>query len=99
MSTANNLLQTAQTRLQAFNLSNVAVDLAEAIGVTAGIIGGAYIVYKAPQQSYGAFIDIIIGVVLLMLFPNTGVLNGIGVGFLGYGLYQLIKLATNGAIV
>lgn len=82
-----------------FNYSGLTSDLSEAIGVTAGIIGGAYLVYKMPSQSQGAFVDLILGVIIMLIFPNFGVINGIGVGLVGYGLYQLIKLASNGAIV
>jgi hypothetical protein len=91
----SSILQTVQRG----NFSGLSTDLSEAIGVTAGIVGGAYIVYKAPAQSTGAFIDLILGVIIMLIFPNPGVANGLGVGLLGYGLYQLIKLASNGAIV
>lgn len=90
--------QVLQTVRQ-YNFSGLSTDLSEAIGVTAGIIGGAYLVYKMPSQSTGAFVDLIAGVIIMLLFPNFGVVNGIGVGLVGYGLYQLIKLASNGAIV
>lgn len=90
--------QVLQTVRQ-YNFSGLSTDLSEAIGVTAGIIGGAYLVYKMPSQSSGAFVDLIIGVIIMLLFPNFGLINGIGVGLIGYGLYQLIKLASNGAIV
>jgi len=90
--------QVLQTVRQ-FNYSGLTTDLSEAIGVTAGITAGAYIVYKSPSQSTGAFIDLIVGVILMLLFPNFGVINGVAIGLVGYGLYQLIKLASNGAIV
>ena len=95
MSSNGGLLQTVRQ----YNYSGLTTDLSEAIGVTAGIIGGAYLTYKMPSQSSGAFVSIIVGVVLMLLFPNFGVVNGVGVGLTGYGLYQLIKLASNGAIV
>jgi hypothetical protein len=91
----SNVLQT----LRKGNFSGLSTDLSEAIGTTAGIIAGAYLVYKMPSQSSGAFVDLILGVVLMLMFPNAGVLNGVGIGLIGYGLYQLIKLASNGAIV
>jgi hypothetical protein len=90
--------QVLQT-VQRFNYSGLTSDLSEAIGVTAGIVAGAYLVYKMPSQSQGAFVDLILGVIIMLIFPNFGVINGIGVGLVGYGLYQLIKLASNGAIV
>jgi len=90
--------QVLQT-IQRGNFSGLTTDLSEAIGVTAGIVGGAYLVYKMPSQSTGAFVDLILGVVIMLIFPNFGVLNGLGIGLVGYGLYQLIKLASNGAII
>ncbi len=90
--------QVLQT-VRGFNYSGLTTDLSEAIGVTAGIVAGAYLVYKMPSQSTGAFVDLIIGTIIMLIFPNFGVINGIGVGLIGYGLYQLIKLASNGAIV
>jgi len=90
--------QVLQT-IQRGNFSGLTTDLSEAIGVTAGIVGGAYLVYKMPSQSTGAFVDLILGVVIMLMFPNFGVLNGLGIGLVGYGLYQLIKLASNGAII
>ncbi len=90
--------QVLQT-IQRGNFSGLTTDLSEAIGVTAGIVGGAYLVYKMPSQSTGAFVDLILGVIIMLIFPNFGVLNGLGIGLVGYGLYQLIKLASNGAIV
>jgi hypothetical protein len=90
--------QVLQT-IRGYNYSGLTSDLSEAIGVTAGIVAGAYLVYKMPSQSTGAFVDLIVGVIIMLIFPNFGVINGIGVGLTGYGLYQLIKLASNGAIV
>jgi len=90
--------QVLQT-IQRGNFLGLTTDLSEAIGVTAGIVGGAYLVYKMPSQSTGAFVDLILGVVIMLMFPNFGVLNGLGIGLVGYGLYQLIKLASNGAII
>lgn len=90
--------QVLQT-IRNFNYSGLSTDLSEAIGVTAGIIAGAYIVYKSPSQSTGAFIGLIIGAIIMLLFPDFGILNGVGIGLLGYSLYQLIKIASNGAIV
>jgi len=90
--------QVLQT-LQRGNFSGLTTDLSEIIGVTAGIVGGAYLVNKMPSQSSGAFVDLILGVIIMLIFPNPGVINGLGVGLAGYGLYQLIKLASNGAIV
>jgi len=90
--------QVLQT-IQRGNFSGLTTDLSEAIGVTAGIVGGAYLVYKMPSQSTGAFVDLILGVIIMLIFPNFGVLNGLGIGLVGYGLYQLIKLASNGAII
>jgi len=82
-----------------FNISGLSGDLSELIGVTVGVIGGAYITYKAPSQSSGALISLVVGVIIFVLFPNMGLINGIGIGLAGYGLYQLIKLASNGAIL
>ena len=90
--------QVLQT-VRGFNYSGLTSDLSEAIGVTAGIVAGAYLVYKMPSQSTGAFVDLILGVIMMLIFPNFGVLNGLGIGLVGYGLYQLIKLASNGAII
>jgi len=95
MSSNGGLLQS----IRQYNYSGLSTDLSEAIGVTAGIVGGAYLVYKMPNQSTGAFVSLIAGVILMLLFPNFGVINGVGIGLVGYGLYQLIKLASNGAIV
>ena len=82
-----------------FNITGLGGDLSELIGVTVGVIGGAYIVYKAPSQSSGALIALVLGIIVFVLFPNMGLINGVGVGLAGYGLYQLIKLASNGAII
>ncbi len=82
-----------------FNISGLSADLSELIGVTVGVIGGAYIVYKSPSQSSGALISLIVGIIIFVLFPNMGLINGVGIGLAGYGLYQLIKLASNGAIL
>ncbi len=41
-----------------FNISGLSADLSELIGVTVGVIGGAYIVYKSPSQSSGALISL-----------------------------------------
>jgi len=82
-----------------FNISGLTGDLSELIGVTVGVIGGAYIVYKSPSQSSGALISLVVGIIIFVLFPNMGLINGIGIGLAGYGLYQLIKLASNGAII
>jgi hypothetical protein len=90
--------QVLQT-VRGFNYSGLTTDLSEAIGVTTGIVAGAYLVYKMPSQSTGAFVSLILGTIIMLIFPNFGVINGIGIGLIGYGLYQLIKLASNGAIV
>jgi len=82
-----------------FNITGLTGDLSELIGVTIGVIGGAYITYKAPSQSSGALISLVVGIIVFVLFPNMGLINGIGIGLAGYGLYQLIKLASNGAIL
>jgi hypothetical protein len=82
-----------------FNITGLTGDLSELIGVTVGVIGGAYIVHKSPSQSSGALISLIVGIIVFVLFPNMGLINGIGIGLAGYGLYQLIKLASNGAIL
>ncbi|AZI75956.1 hypothetical protein SBV1_gp07 [Sulfolobales Beppu virus 1] len=84
-----------------FNVSGLTTDLSEVIGATVGVIAGAYIVYKLTSTSpyAGALIDLVIGVVILLLFSNPGVINGIGVGLAGYGLYSLVKQASNGALI
>ncbi len=64
--------QVLQT-IQRGNFSGLTTDLSEAIGVTAGIVGGAYLVYKMPSQSTGAFVDLILGVIIMLIFPNFGV--------------------------
>lgn len=84
-----------------FNVSNLTTDLSEVIGATVGIIVSAYLNYKvfSNSQYMGSLLDLVVGIVLLMLFPKNGVINGIGVGMAGYGLYALIKQASNGAII
>jgi len=82
-----------------FNISGLSGDLSELIGVTVGVIAGAYVTYKSPSQSSGALISLVVGIIIFVLFPSMGLLNGIGIGMAGYGLYQLIKLASNGAII
>ncbi len=87
--------------LQRFNISGLSTDLSEAIGVTIGIIAGAYLQLRvfANSTCMGPIVNLAIGLVLLLIFPNAGFINGIGVGLLGYGIYGLIKVASQGAIV
>jgi len=87
--------------LQRFNISGLSTDLSEAIGVTIGIIAGAYLQLRVFANStyMGPIVNLAIGLVLLLVFPNAGFINGIGVGLLGYGIYGLIKVASQGAIV
>jgi len=89
-----------QNTLNRYNPS-ITTDITGIIGVTVGVIAGQYIavhVNIGNSQYAGALIDIVLGLMVVVLFNKSGIINGIGLGIAGYGLYKIINIASNGAV-
>jgi len=89
-----------QSTLNRYN-PTLSTDITGILGVTIGVVAGQYIavhVNLANSQYAGALIDVVLGLMIVVLFNKEGLINGIGLGIAGYGLYKIINIASNGAI-
>jgi len=80
---------------------NLSTDITGILGVTVGVIAGQYIavhVNIGNSQYAGALVDVVLGLIIVVLFNKPGLVNGIGLGIAGYGLYKIVNIASNGAV-